>query len=111
MEILVELKRQGIRIWLGEDGLKLSPKSKLTPELIEKIKTHKDQIINNLRNQEATRINEPQPQKPCYICGDYNWWLSIYGKWVCGTCHPPAAKELIKYAINKELKVLDEVLH
>ena len=53
MEILTELKERGIKIWLGEDGLKLSPKSKLSAELIAKIKAHKDQIIESLSNQKG----------------------------------------------------------
>jgi hypothetical protein len=34
--------------------------------------------------------------KSCHICGDFAWWLSIYGALRCGTCHPPASAELVK---------------
>ncbi len=30
-----------------------------------------------------------EPALPCYICGEFAWWLSVYGVLVCGVCHPP----------------------
>jgi len=98
-----ELKAKGIRVEVVGNNLKLTPKSKLTLDLITKVKRYKEELINILQFK--------PPQEPCYACKDYNWWLSIYGHWVCGTCHPPACRELVKYAISKDLKCLDEVVH
>ena len=37
-----------------------------------------------------------KPAGPCHICHEYEWWLSIYGVMVCGTCHPPASPGIVK---------------
>jgi hypothetical protein len=37
-------------------------------------------------------ISEPspitKPEKPCYSCGDKDYWQCSDGRWVCNTCHP-----------------------
>ena len=84
---------KGFKIKLiGNDKLRLGPKEKLTPALINKAKKHKAALIKTIQLQ--------PPEELCYPCGDCN----------CRTCHPPATKQLIKYAINKELKVLNKAL-
>ena len=98
-----ELRARGIKVEVIGNNLRLTPKSKLTPDLITKVKRYKEELINILQSK--------PPQEPCYACGDYNWWLSIHNIWVCGTCHPPACRELVKYTVSKDLKCLDEVVH
>ena len=100
--ILKELREKGIKIKLfGNDKLWIGPKDKITDEVRETVRQHKVELLKILQ----------APQEPCYACGDYNWWLSIHNVWVCGTCHPPACRELVKYAISKDLRCLDEVVH
>jgi hypothetical protein len=41
-----------------------------------------------------------KPAESCHRCHEYNWWVSIYGVLICGFCHPPASKELIKIHIK-----------
>ena len=30
------------------------------------------------------------PPKPCWWCGSPVFWLSVFGAYRCGCCHPPA---------------------
>ena len=41
------------------------------------------------------KANTVQPTR-CYSCGGVDWWLSIYGKYICTVCHPPANESLVK---------------
>lgn len=34
--------------------------------------------------------------EPCNACKEKKYWLSIHGAVVCGVCHPPASKNLVK---------------
>ena len=52
---------------------------------------------------EPTREEIPQPvRKPeeivqsnvCSTCHKYAWWESVYGRIVCGVCHPPRRERL-----------------
>ncbi|MBZ5639929.1 MAG: hypothetical protein LAO51_14375 [Acidobacteriia bacterium] len=38
---------------------------------------------------------ELKSQTNCSSCGQGRFWRSIHGALVCGTCHPPAAPELV----------------
>ena len=49
MELMSELKSQGINISLVGGRLKVEPREKITPELITKIKTHKQDIARELQ--------------------------------------------------------------
>ena len=98
--VLEELKKYNAKIETRGSKLKIVSKKELPQPLLKRIKQIKSELIANL-----------PPQEPCYACGDYNWWLSIHNVWVCGTCHPPACEKLVKYAVSKDLKCLDEVIH
>jgi len=46
-----------------------------------------------------------RPASPCHICHEYRWWLSTHGVLICGYCHPPASKELVKtWVCNEQIK-------
>lgn len=38
--------------------------------------------------------------KPCRICHEYAWWLSIHSALVCGVCHPPASPAFVRKWIS-----------
>ncbi|MGD0488255.1 MAG: hypothetical protein ABSB94_13785 [Syntrophorhabdales bacterium] len=40
--------------------------------------------------------------KPCHVCNEYAWWLSIHGVLVCGICHPPAPGTVKKWIGDQE---------
>jgi len=59
---------------------------------------HPGQLIR-LRKEQFTRlqgkvepVNNDNPPKvlTCYCCRGSDFWLSIYDKWTCRRCHPPA---------------------
>lgn len=107
--ILEDLEKSGIKVELTQEGIKLFPKDKVTKDIVELVKRHKKELRQLLTKQGHTQLL-PQPKEPCYVCGDYNWWLSIYGNWVCGTCHPPASKKLVKQTIGP-IKIDNKVFH
>lgn len=39
--------------------------------------------------------SEARRGKPCRWCGLFAWWRSIFGRLVCGACHPPATPEVV----------------
>jgi hypothetical protein len=48
---------------------------------------------------EATRVfDQPlgKALKPCYMCKEQNYWMSIYRAVICGTCHPPASDRIVQ---------------
>jgi len=92
--ILAELVQKGIKIKpFGSDKLWIGPKDKITDKIRQKVRQHKPELL---------KILQKAPQEPCYACGDYNWWLSIHGHWVCGTCHPPADEQLVVTFVRRK---------
>ncbi|MDD5450912.1 MAG: hypothetical protein PHT49_03345 [Desulfovibrionales bacterium] len=57
MELISELRSQGITISLVGDRLKIEPREKVTPELITKIKTHRQEIARELRQPQEKKTN------------------------------------------------------
>lgn len=41
--------------------------------------------------------------KACHICGEYAWWVSIRGAFVCGVCHPPTPGAVKKWIGEPEM--------
>lgn len=63
----------------------------LTPDLLERVRRHRDAIIASVKAEE-TRHATPvlRPPEPCRACKGIRFWSLGNGHWVCGTCHPPA---------------------
>ena len=63
------LKSLGFRITLKDEVLRIKPKSKLTPELIEAIKKNKQKIIKQLADDVLKRVlkGKLEPNDPNYI--------------------------------------------
>lgn len=55
MEIINQLRSQGINISLVGDKLKIEPRERVTPELVEKIKAHRQEIARELRQAQETK--------------------------------------------------------
>ncbi len=45
---------------------------------------------------------------PCYACKRTDWWISIHGKRICRTCHPPAYPALECTDESEIKKVLEQ---
>lgn len=39
-------------------------------------------------------LEQNKQPSPCFCCKGTDFWLSIYGKWSCRLCYPPACPEL-----------------
>ncbi len=61
-ELFVELREQQIKLFLKGDDIKISSyKDKISPELIQKIKSNKDEIVIYLKNLNENNSVEPIP--------------------------------------------------
>ncbi len=68
-EVLLDVARRGITLRCGreEDRLHASPRSAVTPELLEELKDHKAEIIKAMReDEELRRTNILQSERQVY---------------------------------------------
>lgn len=90
--LLPELRRRRISFCVEDDRLRYRcPRGALTPELHERIRSHKVELLEELMRG--------IPQQPCYVCGRRQWWRSPYGGWFCSVCHPPAVEPVTSVAL------------
>ena len=111
--LMTDLAQLGIRIEAHGDRLRYSPRSALTPDLADRMKVHKAELLAILRPEGDSHtpaiearpteqspadkydwVDEPStaPPKPhCRCHREQRWWRSIYGDHlICQICHPPA---------------------
>lgn len=74
-DLLAECDAQGIRlIPAGPGGLTVdAPQDVLTPELIERLRTHKTDLIAHLRPKAPGRAMPTARAKPICRCGSTTW--------------------------------------
>ena len=94
MELMTDLARLGIHIEAHGDRLRYSPRSAVTPELADRMKAHKGELLAILRRDpEAGDTDEGieviDPPDPCPKCGTLELWQSLAGTWRCLRCDPP----------------------
>ncbi|MEX0642334.1 MAG: hypothetical protein WD468_06520 [Pirellulales bacterium] len=115
-QLLAELGRLGVRLKVDGDRLRFSPQSAVTPELVERLKTHKAELIAlvsiiggsvkvwvsepkgvQVRGEDAGQP-DPDPwesgvdpvQVRCPRCGSMRAWQGIGAdQWRCVACDPP----------------------
>lgn len=76
--LLAECDAQGIRLVLaGNGGLTIdAPHEVLTPELIERLRTHKTELLAILRPKRSVQVSRAAPAipaKPVCRCGSTTW--------------------------------------
>jgi hypothetical protein len=54
--LLTQLAQQGIKLTVEGETIKVSPKSRLTPQMINSLKQNKPAILLQLKEQEITQI-------------------------------------------------------
>lgn len=59
MNALEKIQNQGIKIFLTDGRLKLQPLQKITPAIVADVKTHKAEIIQELKSQNAGNQKKP----------------------------------------------------
>ena len=67
-DLLIEIAERGITLTCGrtEDRLNAKPTSALTPELMDEIKEHKQEIIRILRKDELKRTGRIQSERQVF---------------------------------------------
>ena len=96
-ELLAEINRLGVVLVANDDRLQYYPRAAMTPELIERLREHKAEVLAVLHNPwPADDSDEPDP---CPRCGGLAAWETITGRWRCMKCDPP----------TKAIKVLERV--
>ena len=80
-ELLLDLGRLGIRLEADGDRLRYSPRSALTPDLANRLKAHKAELLAMLRPAPEAPSTAPvtasdapaKPAKPICRCGSTTW--------------------------------------
>ncbi len=112
-ELLADLARLGIEVIAHGDRLRYGPRSAMTPDLAERLRTHKAELLAILRPAVAETVAErpaavPEPiweedyidpPDPCSECGTLELWQTLAGNWRCLLCDPPTtARRLAELA-------------
>ena len=63
-ELLADLTRLGIRLEAHGDRLRFWPRSAVTPELADRMKAHKAELLAVLQPQATQMRRAPTPEKP-----------------------------------------------
>jgi len=115
-ELLADLTQLGVEVVAHEDRLRFRPRSALTPGLVERLRTHKEELLAILRptvfpdgattalaaGEAETAESRPDaapevirwedcldPPDPCAKCGSLELWQTLAGNWRCLRCDPP----------------------
>jgi len=55
LQVLAEVQRRNVKLWPAGDYLEFSPSAALTPELLEELRQHKEDILSILRRREEVQ--------------------------------------------------------
>ena len=106
-ELLDELARLGVMVVASGDRLKFYPRKAVSPELVERLKEHKAEVLVVMA--EPWPEAEPEPE-PCGKCGGLELWETPMGNWRCMKCDPPErARRLLEKAERLRQKVDKQV--
>lgn len=116
-DLMIDLDRAGVRELVADDGrLLYRPRSAVTPELAERLRSHKAALLAALRpagapgpEDEAAALlaglpmaeapplgpdgwptDSIDPPEPCSDCGGLMFWWNAFGDQRCLACDPPA---------------------
>ena len=108
VELLAECKTLGIRLSAAEGGgLEIdAPQDALTPNLLDRLKACKADLLAILRRDPEAREEQlaialeacgldpaeeidPADLIPCPTCGRLELWETLSGTWRCLRCDPP----------------------
>ncbi|NQT39186.1 MAG: hypothetical protein HQ581_16935 [Planctomycetes bacterium] len=116
--LLMDLVRLGIKLEAHGDRLRYHPQGAMTPDLIDRLRTHKAELLAALRSAvdpdgvatapvtgepaesgpeaapEAIRWEDAiHPPDPCSKCGSLELWQTLAGNWRCMRCDPPTTAQ------------------
>ena len=87
-ELLAELARLGVVLVANGDRLRYYPRKAVAPELFERLKSCKAEVLEILSDPWPEDEVEPWPE-PCPKCGTLELWQTMTGRWRCMKCNPP----------------------
>ena len=100
--LMNDLARLGICIEVRGERLRYAPRSAVTPDLAQRMKAHKPELLVILRSEADRTGNQPDmidPPDPCPECGTLELWQTLAGNWRCQQCDPPTtARRLLELA-------------
>ncbi len=74
-ELLEQVRLSGVEIWAVDDRLLLKPASRLTPELVDCLRSHKPELLVEIRSREREQAGDVGPwalrgvTRHCFSCG------------------------------------------
>ena len=86
--LLTEFSHAGIQLLPRDERVLCRPKSALTPDLMERLRTHKREVLEILRAQTVSWEDCIEPD-PCPGCGAIMCWWNALGDQRCMACDPP----------------------
>ena len=99
-QLICGLRDRGVRLEADGNWLRCRPRASLTTDDLAALRSNKPEVLAHLRAEQAAGSARVR----CYACKTSRFWRSIYGNLICGTCHPPAAPQLVEewVEINRE---------
>jgi hypothetical protein len=101
-EHIDDLVRDGVhrgRIWTAAELRDLLAVPGLTEQDLVSLGRLKLDFDADIVSVQVDRREEPhgkpEERRRCRACHETRYWISIHGVTVCGTCHPPAAPDLV----------------
>jgi len=103
-DLIRELRSLGITVWVAEGRVGIAPAKLMTPELRDRVRAGRDELVAQLEADKAAsweqkfrqtavlhgELLEPTVSTTCYACNGSEWWrLKGSSHWVCKTCHEP----------------------
>ena len=95
-QLLTELARREIVLVSDGERLRFYPRAAMTPELVERLRESKAEVVAILADPWPAVEAEPAP---CGNCNGWDLWESMAGRWRCMKCDPPEkARRLLEKA-------------
>jgi len=102
-DLLTDLGRLGVELVADGDRLRYRPQSALTPDLADRLRSHKAELLailgSTVRPEAANLPIGPgasirweesiDPPDPCPGCGGLVFWWNVLGDRRCMKCDPP----------------------
>jgi len=117
-DLIADLARRGITLQARGDRLRYSPRSAVTPDLADRMKAHKAELLavlcggadapDDRQFDNWTELHRPDGglswihpnhadndfhaidlPDPCPTCGTFELWQTLVGNWRCLRCDPP----------------------
>jgi hypothetical protein len=79
--VLSALRDRGFELTVIDDGVRVTPASRLTDADRAALRAHKAALVALLS----------PPTTPCFLCKQTRYWwreAGNVGDWICGACHP-----------------------